>query len=310
MQLPWRSLHRPPTRAPHPAWPPTATSLLLALLAAGVVVQWTLRRADGGPTDPLLGEGALTAGGLKAGRVWQVLTHLFLNTGSDWLLPVSLLTLALAGRPLEGIVGRRHLWQLFGLAGVAGGLGQVGFDALLGHDVPVAGASSGVMGLLLALAYAAPKTPLLPWQGGGPLRRVRAVHGTLGALATAVVAGTHPPAAGALVGGLTGCLYMHALGFGRWTGETDAPLFSASSSASWEQSTNRPKTLNAGAAVAKGTPAAPDPVEVEQQMTAREFIAAKVDPVLEKICREGMSSLTAEERKLLERASEKVSRGR
>lgn len=307
MQLPWRSLHRPPARTPRPAWPPTATALLLVLLTTGVVVQWSLHHADGGAADPLLADGALTADGLKAARVWQVVTHLFLHTGPAWLLPVSLLTLVLAGRPLEGIVGRRHLWLLFGLAGIAGGLGQVGFDALLGHDVPVAGASSGVMGILLALAYASPKTPLLPWAGVGALRRVRAVHGTLGALATAVAAGAHPPAAGALVGGLTGCLYMHALGFGRWTVEEEtpgtAPLVSAASSASWARPSGKP-----GKWPAPRVSAAVPPLATESRLTPREFIAEKIDPILEKISREGLDSLTNGERRLLDQAREKIAR--
>ena len=311
MQLPWRSLHRPPARTSRPAWPPTATTLLLALLVAGAFTQWNSRRLEGGTVDPLLVKGALTASGLKAGQVWQILTHLFLNTGPGWLLPVGLLTLALAGRPLEGIVGRRHLWQLFGLAGVAGGLGQIGFDALLGRDVPVAGASSAAMGILLALAYVSPRTALLPWRQAGVLRRVTVVHGTLGALAVTVVAGTHPPAAGALVGGLTGCLYMHALGFNGWhSGEAlpaEKPTTSAASSASWGQG-GRSKELVAPVATQQ-TAATSLRAEPERPLTSREFIAQKIDPILEKISREGMGSLTAEERQLLEQAREKVSRG-
>ena len=308
MQLPWHSLHRPPAHASRPAWPPTATALLLALLVAGALTQWNSRRLEGGLTDPLIVDGALTASSLKTGQVWRILTHLFLNAGPGWLLPVSLLTLALVGRPLEGVVGKRHLWQLFGLAGVAGGLGQVGFDALLGREVPVAGASSAVMGILLALAYVSPKTSLIPWPQAGALRRVKVVHGTLGALAATVVAGTHPPAAGALVGGLTGCLYMHALGFSGWCSEETTPIqkptVSAASSASWGQG-DRSRALAAPVA-AKQTVATSPLAEPGEPLTSREFIAAKIDPILEKISREGLGSLTVEECQLLEQAREKV----
>ena len=307
MQLPWRSLPRPPARAPHSVWPPSATTLLLASLTAGAVAQWGSSLDD--TANDWVAQGGLSAGGLKAGHAWQLLTHLFVNTGPGWLLPVSLVTLALAGRPLEGIVGRRHLWQLFALAGVAGGLGQVGFDVLLRQEAVVGGPSSAAMGVLLALAYVSPKTPLLPWARPVALRQVKVVHGTLGALAATVVAGTHPPAAGAMVGGLAGCLYMHALGFGRWNTEEDAPTVSGASSASWGQSPGKPKASTVAVAT-KNASAAPPPAAPERPMNAREFIAARVDPVLEKISREGLGSLTPEERRILEQAREKVSRGR
>ena len=306
MQLPWRSLPRPPARVPRPVWPPSTTTWLLILLTTSAVVQWGLSLDD--PTDDWLAQGGLTASGLKAGHAWQLLTHLLVNSGPNWLLPVSLVTLALVGRPLESIVGRRHLWQLFALAGVAGGLGQVGFDALLGRDVVVGGSSSAVMGTLLGLAFVSPRTPLLPWARPVALRRVRVVHGTLGALAVTVVAGTHPPAAGAMVGGLTGCLYMYALGFGRWTPGESAPNVSAASSASWEQGSHQSKAP-AVAVATKHAPVGPRAVEPERPLNAREFIAEKVDPVLEKISREGMGSLTTGERRILEEAREKVLQG-
>lgn len=302
MQLPWRSLHRPAARTISPAWPPTAATLLLALLAVGAATQWSLRRSDPGANDTLLADGALTLDTLRAGRGWTLLSHLFVNTGPTWLFPTTLLTFALAGRPLERIVGRHHLWSLFGLAGILGGLGQVGFDTLLGRQPPVAGASSAVLGVLLALTCVSPKAPLLPWVRSGALRRVQVIHGTLGALAATVAAGTQPPAAGALVGGLTGCLYMHALGFGSRAPQeatSVAPPTPSASSASWPpRPASRPPLL-------QNTPATRRFTEQEQQMTPREFIAARIDPILEKISREGLDSLTTEEHQLLEKAREK-----
>ena len=167
-----------------------------------------------------------------------------------------------------------------------------------------------VMGVLLALTYVLPGTPVFPRARPEALRRVRVVHGTLGALAATVVAGTHPPAAGAMVGGLTGCLYMYALGFGRWTAEKEeTPAVSASSSASWEQDAEQSKSLAAPVG-SKSAATEARRAEPERMMNPREFIAEKIDPVLEKISREGMGSLTAEERQLLETAREKVTRGK
>ena len=41
-------------------------------------------------------------------------------------------------------------------------------------------------------------------------------------------------------------------------------------------------------------------------MTPEEFIAKEIDPLLDKISREGMESLTRSERKLLAKAREKI----
>ena len=243
-----------------------------------------------------------------------------MSTGPTWLLPVSLLTLVLAGRPLEMLTGRRHFWQLFALAGIAGGLGQAGFDALMRRDSAVAGPSAGVVGVLLALACLAPRISLFPWTGTGALQRIRALHGALAALAATVLAGMHPPAAGALVGGLTGCLYVNALGLGRRTADAApavsvAPPVSAASSASWPSGrAAEPVPMPAPVAIlpsvadaaARKSSADPRFTERERRMTPREFIAEKVDPILEKISRGGLEGLTPEELQLLEKAREKM----
>jgi hypothetical protein len=46
--------------------------------------------------------------------------------------------------------------------------------------------------------------------------------------------------------------------------------------------------------------------ERHNAMTPEEFIAQEIDPLLEKISREGMASLTRSERKLLAKAREKM----
>ena len=320
MQLPWRSLPQPPFARLAPAPRQTsATAVLLALLVLGNAVQWGLHRF-GSSADALLTHGNLSTAALAAGRWWTPLTHLFLSTGPTWLLPVSLLTLVLAGRPLEALTGRRHLWQLFLLAGFLGGLGQTGFDALMRRDAPVAGPSAAVVGVLLALACLAPRISLFPWPGTGALGRIKVLHAALAALAGTVLAGMYPPGAGALVGGLTGCLYVNALGFGRRSPDeataVPAPPVSAASSASWPEgraanflpapAPMSSPLLTAPTTAARRALAAPRFTERERRMTPREFIAEKVDPVLEKISRDGLESLTAEERQLLAKAREKM----
>lgn len=320
MQLPWRSLPQPPfVRAVRIAPRFSATAALLTLCLLGCTAQWALHRFNA-PADPLLARGALTPGNLTAGRWWTPLTHLFLASGPGWLWPTAFLTLALAGRPLESVTGRRHLWQLFGVAGITGGLGQVGFDALLHRETPVAGPGAAAMGVLLALACVSPKASLSPWDGTGALQWVKVLHGALGALIVAALAGTRSPVAGILVGGLTGCFYVQALGFARYrvpeaAAPTRARPVSSASSASW--TTERleepvpapvPEGLNAPAVAARNTLVVPRFTERERRMTPREFITEKVDPILEKISCHGLASLDAEERQLLDKAREKMGR--
>lgn len=312
----------PPGRAPR------TTFVLVALVLAGWLAQWITRSFDAA---------ALTAATLRAGRWWEIGTHLFVNAGPSWLAGASLVVLALAGRALERIVGGRALWQIFALAGVSGGLSQMGFDALLGRSVPVTGISSAAMGVLLALACVSPGTPLLPGdRAGGGWRRVHVVHGAFGALAATVAAGTTPPAAGALAGALVGCLYVHVLGFcgpgqgvagaadggraGKGATVSAASSASSASSASWpagagapgsppktrSAARRAPQVMAAQATVARNALATPRFTERERRMSAREFIAERVDPILEKISREGVGSLTAGERLLLEKAREKM----
>lgn len=64
---------------------------------------------------------------------------------------------------------------------------------------------------------------------------------------------------------------------------------------------------NAATAAPAAVPAAAPAVsERERRMSTREYISEAVDPILEKITREGISSLTADERRVLEICREKI----
>lgn len=152
--------------------------------------------------------------------------------------------------------------------------------------------------------------------------------------------------AGSLVGGAVGWLYARALGFGRrWptaSRRAALPLAAAEPPAApatreeegapvtpavlpWPSAPPPPQPNNANAnttttacggapvsAVAE-PPSAEDDVEAllvltegERRMSARQYIAEVVDPVLEKISREGMGSLSLAERRVLRKARAKM----
>ena len=256
-------------------------------------MQWVVCEAVGPAyPDPLLTAGGISAGGLRAVRLWEPLTALFVvGVGAGWLLPWNWLLLALTGRPLEAVIGRRHLVQVFFVSGAAGGLTQAAVQ-WTGHAVnaPMGEALAASAGVFFALACVHPRSALLP--GFPRLRRLKIVHGAAGAagalcIAAAVGGPMQGMALGGLAGGLAGCLSMRALGFGRRTQENDPLLDVADISV---------EPVPAPVAAAGGDLVVPRFTERERRMTPREYVSEKIDPILEKISRHGIGSLTAEER--------------
>lgn len=318
MQLPWQHSQRKPESGPLPVplWPPSATLCLLAVQGAVCLMQLGLRRLHAG-ADPLLDAGALSADGLRAWHLWQPVTALFLTGkgATAWLLPVSGLVLGLAGRPLEAVIGRRHLYQLFLLAGIGGGLGQAGINRFLEHDGALAGSTASAAGVLWALACIMPRVALLP--GGSGPGRLKVMHAALGVGAAAVVGAEQPMGAGVLFGCLAGCLYMRCLGFGQRVERARPPANAPASlpstlSPGWSpQPTQSLPVLTAPATMAA------DPVVIrprfsdrEQRMSARQYVSEQIDPILDKISVQGIGSLTEEDRRVLAKGREKLAAGK
>ena len=63
-------------------------------------------------------------------------------------------------------------------------------------------------------------------------------------------------------------------------------------------------------AAASGRLVVPRFTEVERRMSARQYISVRIDPILDKISRHGLGSLTDEERRTLENARQKIVRRR
>ena len=308
MQIPWRSTHPPVRRTAPDSWLPSATACLLAAQVSTFVLQWVAYEAIG-TFDPLRTGLGVSATGLRAWHVWEPLTALFVVGGpfAGWLLPWNLLIFALAGRPLETVIGRRHLVQVALVSGAAGGLAQAAVQwAGHGADAPVGEASAATCGIFLALACVMPRATLLP--GFPRLRGLKVVHGAAGAAAVLTVAAAGVSGApvqglalGGLAGGLAGCLSMRALGFGRREQE-ESPFAEADEIS--------PEAMAAPVAAASGKLIVPRFTERERRMTPREYISEQIDPILEKISRHGLGSLTPEERRVLDKGREKVSQGR
>ena len=306
MQIPWRSVHPPVRGAVSSSSLPSATACLLAAQITAFIVQWGVREAVGGH-DYLLNALGISAEALRAGRVWTPVTALFVEggPGAGWLLAWGWLVFALAGRPLETVIGRRHLVQLYLLAGAVGGIAQVTAGEYLVHGsgLPVGEATAANGAVFFALACVLPRASLLP--GMVRLRRVKIVHGAAalaGVFAVSAAAGPDPQALalGGLGGLLTGCLSMRALGFGKREQEAQ-PQFEVEVP---------PELVAAPVAAASGRLVVPRFTERERRMTPREYVAEQIDPILDKISRHGLDSLTPTERHVLDKGREKIAHGR
>jgi membrane associated rhomboid family serine protease len=220
---------------------------------------------------------ALSDRGLRAAYGWQFLTAAFLHDG-PWHLLGNMFLLYLLGRDVESIVGQRHFLFLY-LTGTAAG--ELGHLFLMPATSVLLGASGGVAAVLVAYAAILPELELTSMMFFLLPVRLKAKHLAYGAFAIAVLGivfdRTGAVAHSAYLGGcLGGWVYAHLLGFGR---------------PSILQRALRQRRADA---------------ERHRMMSAEQFIAEEVDPLLDKISREGIDSLTHSERRLLAKAREKI----
>ena len=247
---------------------------LIGLNVAAFIAQLVMDGYQRGFVRNFLG---LSEAGLQSAYAWQFVTAAFLHNG-PWHLVGNMVVLYLLGRDVESIVGQRQFFFLFVSGAVAGELGHL---FLMPSTTVLLAASGGVVAVLMAYATILPELELT----GTPFltRRLslKAKHLAYGAVITGVllliVDRTGTVVHSSLLGGCAaGWLYAHLLGFGR-------PSFLQ-------------RALHQRRAAA----------ERFQYMDAEQFIALEVDPLLEKISREGMQSLTRSERRTLARAKEKL----
>jgi membrane associated rhomboid family serine protease len=250
---------------------------LLALVGFNVatfVFQLFLEAAQPGFVRDYLG---LSERGLLDAFSWQFVTAPLLY-GGPWHFFGSIVLLYVLGRDIESILGQRHLVYLF-LCGAAGG--ELGHLFLMPAETVLYAASGGVAAIVIAYATILPEMDLIAWSCRFFTIEVKAKHVAYAVVFLSLVmlmvdrhgAVTHSAIPGGLV---AGWLYVHLLGFGhpswiqRWL---------------WRRRVAEHRI---------------------ERMTFAEFIEAEIDPLLEKISRTGIESLTKAERRILDRTREKV----
>lgn len=101
--------------------------------------------------------GALSWGGMTEGRIWQVLTHIWLH--GNWLhLVVNVALFYYAAARLSHFLSGRRILGLFLFCGVFSGLAHVLAQALFPTLPGLVGASGGLTGLLLGYFSISPES--------------------------------------------------------------------------------------------------------------------------------------------------------
>lgn len=220
---------------------------------------------------------ALSDAGLREAYAWQFLTAMFLHI-SPWHLLGNMLILYLLGRDLESIVGQRHFLYLYLAGSITGELGHL---FLMPSTSTVYAASGGVAAVVVAYAAILPELELTALMFFVIPIRLKAKHLGYIAFGLAVVLLCFDRAATVshsvyLGGAMAGWIYAHLLGFGH------------------------PSLLQRFLRQRRTEACRFD------QMSAEQLMSDEIDPLLEKIAREGISSLTRKERRNLARAREKM----
>jgi membrane associated rhomboid family serine protease len=250
---------------------------------------------------------ALRASELLHGYVWELFTYQFLHGGLLHIL-LNCWGIFVFGREVEQALGRRTFFVLYFISGVVGGLLQVlaslGWHSHFGGAV--VGASAGLFGLIAGFGMMYPNRTLtlllffvIPvsiraktlLMASGAIAVVGMVFPQLLAL---VGLGFNVAHAAHLGGLLTGMVFIRKLRhkLGHWPGEASRP----------------PRRPLFG--FGTGKPAKPGGATViDVEDVSDDYVSSKVDPILEKISKHGIHSLTARERKTLDEARRKMGKG-
>ncbi|HWB60144.1 MAG TPA: rhomboid family intramembrane serine protease [Chthoniobacteraceae bacterium] len=279
---------------------PQAWMILIAVNVGVFTAQQIVNLNDAGWINRIF---ALSDAGVRQGYLWQFVTCTFLHGG--WLhLAANMMLLYFAGREVEALIGPRHFLAIYFGGGLLGSIAQWAIPPHLPGGLM--GASAGVLATLIAFATILPELDLTCYlffvvpvhMKAKYLARI-VVGLTLLALAVpyaighfALLASLKNVAAlfqnnhyitahyAHLAGCLLGWTYVKQLGYGN-------PL--------WIQRYFFDKRLRE---------------QRRKHMNPEQFIHEEIDPILEKISREGIRSLTRAEKRILEMGREKITKRR
>ena len=252
--------------------------------------------------------GALSSSVWRSGWVWQLVTFQFLHGGFAHLF-FNGLGIWMFGRPIEAAFGGRRMLGLWIAGGLVGGLLQLGISAAFPNQFSpdVVGASAGLMTFLAIFCRLEPDARILLALIVPVPARFLFYFSVGVAVFFIVVPSRDGVAHAAHLGGLLFGWFWVQAGYHRGESLWDR-LSEAWHRWNQQRQTSRPVSRAAEGKIIKPSfrsDSAPTPAK---ELSDAEFMAREVDPILDKIARDGISSLTEAERQTLEAARKKVTR--
>jgi membrane associated rhomboid family serine protease len=259
------------------SWAPPQRIVLFCLLglnAAAFIIQVVLTSWNRGFVLEYLG---LSDRGISNAYAWQFFTAPLLYN-NVWHFIASMLVFYFIGRDVEAIIGQRQFLFLYLFGAFSGELGHL---FLMPSDCVWFAAGGGVAAIFVAYATILPElemTTLLLFMVPVRLKMRRVGQIALfAAIALLLFDRTGSVGHSAFLGGaVAGWFYAHLLGFGR---------------TSLLQRMLSKRRVEAARL---------------RSLSTDQFVAEEIDPLLEKISRRGLASLSRRERRLLEQAREKM----
>jgi membrane associated rhomboid family serine protease len=245
------------------------TAILMLVL---YIFQWAMAYYDRGGLEKLFG---LDRPGILYGCIWQFVSYLFLHHLSHpFGICFTLLGLIFVGSELEGIIGKAQFTMLFVCSGIVAAVAYLATSNRI-----LIGAGPAICAMIVGCTTILSEFPvMLPFgirfrykYAGWVLILGLLGYGLLGGRADA-----HSTAIVNLSGAAVGWVYVRILGFG-------SPL--PGEMALRQQLAERARA---------------------RRLPLRLYLAAYVDPVLEKIHRDGIRSLSRAEKQILRQARQKV----
>jgi membrane associated rhomboid family serine protease len=218
---------------------------------------------------------------LTKGMVWELFTYMFLHGGFMHVL-LNMFYLVMFGSELERWWGSRDFFKYYTITGVGAGIIHVLTTYIFGGNpyVPTIGASGAIFGVLIAYGLAFPQRKILLWFVIPVSARTLVALAALFELyMTVEYRGGDGVARFAHLGGmLVGYVYLRQ----------EALIWRAKRALGRMRTAYHPPRGRGGADDAT--------------------FQARIDEILEKISREGMGSLTEEEKRLLRESAERARR--
>ncbi len=263
----------------------SVTQLIIWLCIGLFLLQLLGHLARTSVVENLLG---LSASGLKRGFVWHPVTYMFLHADL-WHILFNLLVLWFLGREVEYFIGPKPFTALYLLSGVIGSLLWLSLNS----GNLLIGASAGVLGCVIAFATLFPERELTLLLFFVLPVKIKAKYLAIGVVVLEIIFELSNTRSGVahlahLGGAATGYVFIKALGYGtnpRWV--------------LWFQRVGeRLRGKRQSPRARRGS------------QSVEDYLREEIDPILDKISREGMHSLTKQERKILESARDLMEKHR